>query len=132
GADGGPYATALHLLCVYLGQELSNDQFDSLNGAALGELTEMEELAPVLIEPRCPIPLPPIDTFPMVSSVTSAEATQTLQHLEPLPVVPEDISLTEITEGFDVHRWRLSACQQYRSWLQQAASTDKDLVIFLV
>lgn len=115
------YGDALHLLCLYLGTPLPNEEWDGLTARGIWLVGEIDGLKELNDAPKLPIPVPSWTGFPGVTYLTSHESAIVLARFRSIdvPEAPPD------------PEWIKSAQEQYLSWLSESAMTQKALVAFL-
>jgi hypothetical protein len=127
------YAWALELICQHIGTPLANEPFLGFRG--VDTLLQVDRLGDLVDRWHPPIPIPnPYD----VSGITFLSCEEARTALARLPEVPLTMPFELDPECADeniIEVWReewIKRMQvQYRSWLEEAVHTGKDIVVFL-
>lgn len=116
------YGNAFHIICSLLGTKLPNDEFQMIHLPSSRNFTgKMEWVGQYMLsKPRYPIPLPPIEDFPLISYISKDEAANEL---------PAQL-LRNTGDGGQYTHEELMAAKQFEHWLYRATQEKRDIITF--
>lgn len=117
------YGYALELLCIYLGVRLPNDHFEGLRGAAINMIGEIDGLRELNHGSKLPIPVAAPSDFPAITFISDQDAVDKLTRYRPRAASAEESDADQ--------QWLKDVQDQYQTWLQESARSQRAIIAFL-
>ena len=115
------YGNAIQLLCKSIGTKLPNDEFQMMQPGFFDavEAQEIRVIPDMLFRHfNLPIPIPPIEDFPLITMITQDEAEYVLE------------TTAEIEFHEPYAREKRELMEEFRGWLAESKVARQDIVTF--